>query len=98
MLLGLAAKAFARAELQVTDRWVAFLDRRFTLERGLLVGGALLAAGVGVNGWILSDWLGAGRGNLFAVRPALLGLTLLVVGAQLVFGSFFISVMQTDRR
>ena len=97
VVLGLAAKAFARAELHVEDRWVGFLDRWFTLERGLLLGGALLAAGVGVNAWILLDWLKAGRGTLFAVRPALLGLTLLVIGAQLVFGSFFISVVHSDR-
>ena len=96
VVLGLAAKAFSRAELHVSDRWLAFLDARFTLERGLLLGGAFLGAGLGVNGWILADWLGAGRGTLFAVRPALVGLTLLVVGAQLMFGSFFISVVQGD--
>jgi glycosyltransferase involved in cell wall biosynthesis len=98
VVLGLAAKAFARAELQVSDRWLAFLDRRFTLERGLLIGAAVLSAGLGVNGWILADWLREGRGALFAVRPALVGLTLLVVGAQLVFGSFFISVVRDDAR
>ncbi len=98
VVLGLAAKAIARAELHVTDRWLGFLDDWFTLERGLLLGGALLAAGVGVNAWILSDWLRAGRGTLFAVRPALLGLTLLVVGAQLVFGSFFIGAVHGDPR
>ena len=98
LVLGLAAKAFARAELNVSDRWVAFLDRWFTLERGLLIGAALLAAGIGVNAWILVDWLQAGRGTLFAVRPALFGLSLLVVGAQLMFGSFFISVVHGDSR
>jgi hypothetical protein len=98
VVLGLAAKAFARAELHVSDRWLAFLDRWFTLERGLLIGAAVLAAGIGVNAWILLDWLQAGRGTLFAVRPALVGLTLLVVGAQLVFGSFFISVVRDDAR
>jgi hypothetical protein len=96
VVLGLAAKAFSRAELEVGDRWLRFLDTRFTLERGLLLGGAFFGAGLGVNGWILSAWLGAGRGTLFAVRPALVGLTLLVVGAQLMFGSFFISVVQGD--
>jgi len=98
IVLGLAAKAFARAELHVSDKWLAFLDRWFTLERGLLLGAGVLAAGLGVNGWILADWLGAGRGTLFAVRPALVGLTLLVVGAQLMFGSFFISVVSGDAR
>ena len=98
IVLGLAAKAVARAELHVIDRWLAFLDRWFTLERGIVIGAAVLVAGLGVNVWILADWLHAGRGSLFAVRPALVGLTLFVVGTQLVFGSFFISVVQGDAR
>ncbi len=98
VVLGLAAKMVARAELAVSDGWLALLERFFTLERGLLAGGAVVAAGVGVFAWILADWLGSGRSQLFAVRPALVGLTLLVVGAQLVFGSFFISVVRDDAR
>ncbi|HEY2805431.1 MAG TPA: glycosyltransferase family 2 protein [Gemmatimonadales bacterium] len=98
LVLGLAAKAVARSELQVTDKWIAFLDAFFTLERGILLGAALLAAGIGVNAWILVEWLRAGRGTLFAVRPALLGLSLVVMGAQLGFGSFFISLVRGDSR
>jgi glycosyltransferase involved in cell wall biosynthesis len=99
VVLGLAAKTWARAEELVRgDRWLWFLDRWFTLERGLLLGLGVLAAGVGINAKILVDWLRAGRGELFAVRPALAGLTLLVVGAQLAFGSFFISVIRDDAR
>jgi glycosyltransferase involved in cell wall biosynthesis len=99
VVLGLAAKTFARAERIVRgDRWLGFLDRWFTLERGLLAGLFVLAAGLAVNARILLHWLAAGRGELFAVRPALVGLTLLVVGAQVVFGSFFISVLRDDAR
>jgi glycosyltransferase involved in cell wall biosynthesis len=99
VFLGLAAKTYSRGELLAgRDRWLDFLDRRFTLERGLLVGLALGAAGLGINAWILASWLGEGRGQLFAVRPALLGLSLIVTGAQIVFGSFFISVLRDDGR
>jgi glycosyltransferase involved in cell wall biosynthesis len=98
IVLGLAAKTHARSELRIGDRWLSFLDRWFTLERGLLTGLALLILGLAINGMILIDWLAAGRRELFAVRPALVGLTLLVVGAQLVFGSFFISVVRDDAR
>jgi glycosyltransferase involved in cell wall biosynthesis len=99
IVLGLAAKSYASGELSIRgDRWLTLLNRHFTLERGLLGGLALAAAGLGINGWILFSWLGAGRGQLFAVRPALLGLSLIVVGAQAVFGSFFISVLRDDPR
>lgn len=99
VVLGLAAKTYARGELAIAgDRWLGLLDRHFTLERGLLVGLGLAAAGLGINAWILVSWLGSGRGQLFAVRPALLGLSLVVLGAQAVFGSFFISVLRDDPR
>jgi glycosyltransferase involved in cell wall biosynthesis len=99
VFLGLAAKTYARAALpERRDPWVDFLDRRFTLERGLLAGLALAAAGLGIYAWILWDWLSVGRGQLFAVRPAVVGLSLIVVGTQIVFGSFFISVLRDDGR
>ena len=99
VVLGLAAKAYASGELSIRgDRWLSLLDRHFTLERGLLAGLGLVAAGLGINTWILISWVGAGRGQLFAVRPALLGLSLIVVGAQAAFGSFFISVLRDDPR
>jgi len=99
VFLGLAAKTYARGTFpERRDPWVDFLDRRFTLERGLLAGLALAAAGLGINAWILWAWLASGRGQLFAVQPALLGLSLIVVGAQIVFGSFFISVLRDDGR
>jgi hypothetical protein len=99
VFFGLAAKTYARAELiDPDDRWLAFLDRRFTLERGLVIGALLFLAGTAVNAGILASWIADGRRELFAVRPALAGLTLLVVGAQLAFGSFFISVLRDDHR
>ena len=98
VVLGLAAKALTRAELRIGDRSLALLDRWFTLERGLVAGFVLLLVGLAINALILVSWLAAGRRELFAVRPALVGLTLLVVGAQLVFGSFFISVVREDAR
>jgi len=99
VFLGLAAKTYARGEVPARgDRWLDFLDHWFTLERGLLVGMALAAAGLGANAWILVSWLEAGRGRLFAVPLALLGLSLIVLGAEIVFGSFFISVLRDDGR
>lgn len=99
VVLGLAAKTYARSELAVLgDRWLAFLDRWFTLERGMVLGLAVLAAGAGIAITIVVQWLASGRGDLFAVRPALVALTCLVTGAQLVFGSFFISMLRDEAR
>lgn len=99
LVLGLAAKTYARAELALLhDRWLAFLDRHFTLERGVLAGFGVAAVGGGIAVKIVIEWLASGRSDLFAVRPALVALTSVVMGAQIVFGSFFISVLRDDAR
>ncbi len=52
----------------------------FTLERGLVVGSATLLAGFLVNAVILVRWIATGFGPLFAIRLAIVALTLMVVG------------------
>lgn len=73
------------------------MPRWFTLERGLVAGGAAMAAGFLVNVAILVQWLVAGFGPVGAVRPAIFGLTLIVVGAQLAFASFYLDLLRAAR-
>jgi glycosyltransferase involved in cell wall biosynthesis len=84
-LLGL----FARAGIEGAPAW-------FTLERGLVGGGLLLAAGMGANLVILMRWIGSGFGPLNAVRPAILALTLMAVGAQVLFSSFYLDLVRAE--
>ncbi len=67
----------------------------FTLERGLGVGSAIAVAGLAGNGYILTRWIASGFGPLDAVRPAILALTLMVVGAQIFFSSFYLDLLRT---
>jgi hypothetical protein len=78
------------------DYLVSWGKRHLTLERGLLLGSCLVAMGLGVLTWILISWLERGFGTQPTgtfLRPALLGMTLLSLGAQTIFGSFFLSLM-----
>jgi len=84
-LLGL----FARAGMQGAPPW-------FTLERGLAGGGLLLASGIAANVFILMRWIATGFGPLNAVRPAILALTLMAVGAQVVFSSFYLDLVRAE--
>jgi glycosyltransferase involved in cell wall biosynthesis len=96
---GFFAKAYSHAaRLYAPDRTLQVLGRFFNLERGLLMGAAVLLVGLGINATILYDWLRSGRGALNAVRPALLGSTLMGLGAQIIFSSFFMSLLAIDRR
>jgi hypothetical protein len=71
-----------------------------TLERGLLAGCLLLLAGLGLNVWLIHEWLGQGMGHLevqTTLRYALWGLTAMVLGVQTIYSSFFLSMLEMAR-
>jgi hypothetical protein len=76
------------------DPWIRRFHLHYTLERGVALGGLLFAIGFCIDLWILVDWLSTGRGVLFAVRPAVLALTFMLLGAEVLFASFFLSVLR----
>jgi len=96
---GLFAKAYSHAaRLYTPDRTLTVLKRHFNLERGLAIGAVLFLAGFGIDFSILVEWLRTGMGTLDAVRPAIQASTLMIVGAQTVFASFFLSMLDLPRR
>jgi len=98
LLLGLFAKTWVLLhEPAFADGWIARFHSRYTLERAVGVGVTVFLIGLGINLWILRDWLASGRGMLFAVRPAMLAMTLVLAGAELVFGAFFLSLLRGQR-
>ena len=73
------------------------LFQRFRLERWLVTGVVLLVAGFGINGWLLADWFRGGLGAMevqHTLRIALWGFTAMILGAQTIFGSFFLSMIE----
>jgi hypothetical protein len=95
VLLGVYSKTYALVhEAGPADPWINRFHLHYTLERGVALGGLLFAVGFCIDLWILMDWLSTGRGVLFAVRPAVLALTFMLLGAEIVFASFFLSVLR----
>jgi glycosyltransferase involved in cell wall biosynthesis len=71
------------------------------LEVGLLFGAALLLVGLGILGYALHIWHGAGFGNLSPQRMLRLTLpsaTCFMLGVEAIFGSFFLSLLGMNRR
>jgi len=96
---GLFAKAYSHASRLFTlDRTLNFLIRYFNLERGLVLGVLLFLAGLTIDTSILIRWLGSGMGELNAIRPAILASTLMIIGAQTLFSSFFLGLMEIERK
>jgi len=83
--------------LMPPDRVSPRLFQRFRLERWLVTGVVLLVAGLCINGWLLADWFREGLGAMevqHTLRIALWGFTAMILGAQTIFGSFFLSMIE----
>ena len=94
-LLGVYANTYALVQnAGPFDPWTVRFHRMYSLDRGVMIGGAFFALGLLINVFILSSWIWGGAGMLFAVRPAILALTLMVLGAEIVFASFFLSLLR----
>jgi hypothetical protein len=96
--IGVFSRAFAHYYLGESDPLIERARRRFRLEHGLVAGGALLLVGIVIAGIVVALWLGRGLGELREERLALVGLMLVVLGLQTIFGAFFISVLGLRRR
>jgi glycosyltransferase involved in cell wall biosynthesis len=97
LLTGFYAKAYAYTHrFAPDDRMIQLFYRYFTLEKWILVGLAIFAVGLGFDIYILATWIGNGFKQLFEVRPAIVALILMVIGGQLVFSSFLLSILNIN--
>ena len=96
--LGVCAHAYATYFMGERDRWFDRMRARFRLEHGLLLGGVILLAGVVVGAVIVIEWINHGFGSLADENLAVLAATLIIVGIQIFFSSFLLSILGLRRR
>jgi hypothetical protein len=92
--LGFYARTFLFT--QHFERRDDFLEkgfRYFNLERGIALGLVMAVAGLAILGYILVKWILGNYGPLYEFRTALFGMTLVTLGTQTIFSSFFLSMM-----
>ncbi len=70
----------------------------FSLERGVVVGALVFLLGLGIDGWLLARYIHHGFLLPNVIRPALIAATLMILGAQVVAGSFFLGMMLLSRQ
>jgi glycosyltransferase involved in cell wall biosynthesis len=96
--LGICAHAYGTYFMGERDRWFDKMRARFRLEHGLLLGGGTIFVGVVIGAFILIDWINNGFGALAEERLAVLAATLVIVGIQIFFSSFLLSILGLRRR
>src|ERR1700719_1257380 len=93
LALGLCAHAYATYFMGDTDPWFDRMRARFRLEHGLLLGGAFLLIGLVMGIVILATWIAHGFGSLADERAAVVSASLMIVGIQIFFSSFLLSIL-----
>ena len=97
IVLGLIARTYGFYFMGVRDPFLERMHRHFTLERGLVAGGVVLAVGLGGGIVMVVGWLASGAGSLGQGEVALLAATIVVVGAQIFFASFVLAILGLRR-
>jgi glycosyltransferase involved in cell wall biosynthesis len=95
--LGLCGRVYGLYIMGVRDPWLERMARRLRLEHGLLLGGAVLLAGLALGGVVIGRWAARGFGTLGEERLAIVSMTLSVTGIQIVFTSFLLSLLGLRR-
>jgi glycosyltransferase involved in cell wall biosynthesis len=98
LALGLCAHAYGTYFMGERDPWFDRMRTRFRLEHGLLLGGLFVLIGVVTGAVILATWISHGFGSLADEHAAVIAASLLIVGIQIFFSSFLLSILGLRRR
>jgi hypothetical protein len=97
LAMGMCAHAYAMYFMGERGGWFGRAHARVRLEHGLLGGGVVLAVGLVLCAVIVGTWAQRGFGNLSEERLAVVAATLVIVGLQIVFSSFLLSILALRR-
>ncbi len=97
LALGLCAHAYGTYFMGEKDPWFDRMRKRFRLEHGLLLGGMFVLVGVVMGGLILATWISHGFGSLADEHLAVIAATLMIVGIQIFFSAFLLSILGLRR-
>jgi hypothetical protein len=97
LALGLCAHAYGTYYMGERDPWFDRMRARFRLEHGLMLGGLVVLVGLILGGIIVGTWISHGLGSLADEHMAVVAATLIIVGIQIFFSSFLLSILGLRR-
>jgi Glycosyl transferase family 2 len=97
LAFGLCGRVYAVNHLGDRDPWLERRIAQFRLEHGLIAGAGLFLAGVAIGAVVVGQWVAGGLGSLAEERVTILAATLVIVGVQVFFTSFLLSILSLRR-
>ncbi|MDX6690826.1 MAG: hypothetical protein QOG15_2283 [Solirubrobacteraceae bacterium] len=95
--LGLCAHAYGTYFMNERDPWFDRMRARFRLEHGLALGMTIFFGGIIAGTIIFGIWINRGFGALSEERLAVTAATLVIIGLQIIFSSFLLSILGLRR-
>lgn len=95
--MGALARTFGVYFMGEQDERFRRLRSKYRLEHGLVAGAMTVLTGLVIGAVILVIWADRGFGELSEVRLAILAATLAVIGTQIIFSSFMLSILGLRR-
>jgi glycosyltransferase involved in cell wall biosynthesis len=96
--LGVFSRTYAFYYLGEHDPLFDKVRAKMRLEHGLMAGALVFLAGLIMAAVVLVIWINRGFGELREEKLAIAGLALVVIGIQMIFGAFFLSILGLRRR
>ena len=96
--LGVFSRTYAFYYLGEHDPLFDRVRAKMRLEHGLLAGALVFLVGLIMAVVVLVIWINRGFGELREEKLAIAGLALVVIGIQMIFGAFFLSILGLRRR
>ena len=96
--LGLCAHAYGTYFMGEKDPWFDRMRARFRLEHGLMLGGLFMLIGLAMGAVIVATWIAHGFGSLSKEYLAVVSASFLIVGIQIFFSSFLLSILGLRRQ
>jgi glycosyltransferase involved in cell wall biosynthesis len=78
------------------SRTTEIILRYHNLERFLILGGLLILTGIVLGFSIITEWIESGYGSLSQIANAILSLSAISVGVQIIFFAIFLSMMRMN--
>lgn len=97
VVFGVFARAYSKSVgFESESRLSDWVEKDFSLERGLVTGALFLVGGFGMDLVVLIEWFNRSFGAIDAVRPALFAMTFIVLGIEMMFSAFFLSIFRIN--
>lgn len=97
IIFGLQSKIYSKSiGLGNESKTLKFIDKYFTLEKGTVIGLAISFIGIAILIYIFNTWLNVGF--VQQIKLMLVGMTLTVLGIQIIFSAWFLSMIGIEKR